>query len=152
MSEQIATNTAATHKAITRHFAEMGKNYADLDVDAQSWSTSEANGSAAYVFAYLQVECYLTFPGGPSNLRFFGQGLVVGLGATGSLAGSATFNVDPNTLKGMSDITFEAAGVSIGGGGFQVTWFHKNKYIGHGEFVGLGVQLGTPGGGWGSFS
>mgnify|MGYP006140594825 CR=1 FL=1 len=44
--------------------------------------------------------------------------------------------------------------VSIGivAGGFQVTWFRDGTYIGHGEFYGMGVQLGTPGGGWGSFS
>ena len=140
-----------THKALTRHFAELGERYADLSVDAPSWTTSSASGSAAYVYLYLQVDCHLAFPGGP-KLTFNGKGMVVGLGATGSLGGQATFNVDPNTLKGASGITFEAMGLSIVGGGFQVTWFKDNKYIGHGEFYGLGVSLGTPGGGWGSFS
>ena len=140
-----------THKAITRHFAELGQRYADLDVDAQSWTTSSASGSAAYVFVYLQVNCTLSFPGGPT-LTFLGQGGVLGLGATGSLGGQATFNVDPNSLIGASGISFEAAGLSIVGGGFQVTWYQNNSYIGHGEFYGLGVSLGTPGGGTGSFS
>ncbi len=140
-----------THQALTRHFAELGERYAGLATDASSWTTSEASGSAAYVFAYLQVDCNLSFPGGPV-LKFNGKGMVVGLGATGSLGGQATFNVDPNTLRGASGITFEAMGLSIVGGGFQVTWYKDNKYIGHGEFYGLGVSLGTPGGGWGSFS
>ena len=90
-------------------------------------------------------------PGGPT-LNFFGQGGVLGLGATGSLGGQATFNVGPNTLIGASGISFEAAGLSIVGGGFQVTWYQNNSYIGHGEFYGLGVSLGTPGGGTGSFT
>ena len=77
---------------------------------------------------------------------------MLGLGATGSLTGKASFNVDPNTLKGASGISFEAAGLSIGGGGFQITWYKNNKYIGHGEYAGAGVQLGTPGGGTGSFT
>jgi hypothetical protein len=140
-----------THKTITAHLVDMAERYKDLKADAQSWTTSSASGSAAYVFVYLQVDCNLNFPGGPS-LTFNGKGGVLGLGATGSLGGSATFNVDPNTLKGMSGITFEATGLSIVGGGFQVTWYHNHSYIGHGEFYGLGVSLGTPGGGTGSFS
>ena len=76
----------------------------------------------------------------------------MGLGATGSLAGSASFNVSPSSLKGASGITFEAAGIGVGIGGFQVTWYQNNRFIGHGEFAGAGVQLGTPGGGWGDFS
>jgi hypothetical protein len=151
MSGEIKMRSAETHKALTRHFVDMAKRYADLAVDAPSWATSTASGSAAYVFVYLQVGCTFSFPGGPT-LTFDGKGLVAGLGATGMLGGQATFNVDPNTLKGASGITFEAWGLSIFGGGFQVTWYKDNTYIGHGEFYGLGVSLGTPGGGWGSFS
>jgi hypothetical protein len=151
MSEDIQRRTEETHKAITRNFADMAKRYAGLAVDGPSWTTSSASGAAAYVFVYLQVDCNLAFPGGPS-LTFNGKGLVAGLGATGSLGGAATFNVNPNTLKGMPNVTFEAAGLSIVGGGFQVTWYQNNSYIGHGEFYGLGISLGTPGGGWGSFS
>lgn len=151
MSQEIKMRSQETHKMLTRHFAERAQQHANLAVEDQSWTTSKASGSAAYVFAYLQVDCNLEFPGGPS-LTFNGKGMVVGLGATGSLGGEATFNVDPNTLKGMSNITFEAWGLSIGAGGFQVTWYHNNQYIGHGEFYGAGVSLGTPGGGWGSFS
>ena len=151
MSDEIQKRTEETHKVITRHFADLAKRYAGLAVDAPSWTTSSATGAAAYVFVYLQVDCNLTFPGGPS-LTFNGKGLVAGLGATGALGGAATFNVNPNTLKGMSGVSFEAAGLSIVGGGFQVTWYQNNSYIGHGEFYGLGVSLGTPGGGWGTFS
>lgn len=151
MSEGINMRAEETHKALTRHYADMGKRYANLSVDAPTWTTSSASGSAAYIFVYLQVDCRLNFPGGPS-LVFNGKGGVLGLGATGSLGGQAAFNVDPNTLKGASGITFEAFGASIGAGGFQVTWFRDGTYIGHGEFYGAGVSLGTPGGGTGSFS
>ncbi|WIO74058.1 hypothetical protein QP938_12240 [Porticoccaceae bacterium LTM1] len=151
MNQDVTMRSKDTHNAITRHYVEMAERYADLKVDAASWTTDKASGSCAYVFAYLQVDCNLSFPGGP-NLTFNGKGMVVGLGATGSLGGQATFNVDPNTLKGASGISFEATSVGVVGGGFQVTWFKNGKYIGHGEFYGLGVQLGTPGGGWGSFS
>jgi len=140
-----------THKAITNYYAEMGRRYANLSASAPSYTTQSASGAAAYVFVYLNVDCTLNLPGGLS-LSFSGKGMVVGLGATGSLGGQATFNVDPATLKGASGITFEAAGIGIGIGGFQVTWYKDHKYIGHGEFYGAGVQLGTPGGGWGSFS
>lgn len=140
-----------THKAITRDFADLGKRYADLDVDAPTWTTSAAIGSAAYIFVYLRVNCALTFPNG-LTLSFFGQGGVLGYGATGVLAGQATFNVDPATLVGAHGISFEAFSLSIGKGGFQVTWFKDNHYIGHGEFYGVGISLGTPGGGVGSFS
>jgi hypothetical protein len=151
MSEEMKMRAEETHQALTRHFAEMGKRYADLAAEGPTWTTSSASGSAAYVFVYLQVDCNLSFPGGP-NLTFNGKGMVAGLGATGSLGGQASFNVDPSTLKGASGITFEAMGLSIVGGGFQVTWYKDNKYIGHGEFYGLGISLGTPGGGWDSFS
>jgi hypothetical protein len=150
-STEMKRRVQETHKAITGHFADLGKRYADLDLEAASWTTSSASGAAAYVFVYLQVSCNLIFPGGPT-LNFLGKGGVLGLGATGSLGGQATFNVDPNTLIGASGISFEAAGLSIGGGGFQVTWFQNGSYIGHGEFYGLGVSLGTPGGGTGTFS
>jgi hypothetical protein len=151
MSQEIKMRAEETHKALTAHYADMGRRYADLDVNAQTWTTEGANGGCAYVFAYLQVDCKLEFPGGPT-LTFNGKGLVVGLGATGSLGGQATFSVDPRSLKGASGITFQATGLAIGAGGFQVTWYRDNTYIGHGEFYGAGVQLGTPGGGWGSFS
>jgi len=150
-STEMKRRVQETHNAITSHFADLGKRYANLDVNAASWSTSSASGAAAYVFVYLQVSCNLIFPGGPT-LNFLGKGGVLGLGATGSLGGQATFNVDPNTLIGASGISFEATGLSIGGGGFQVTWFQNNSYIGHGEFYGLGISLGTPGGGTGTFS
>jgi len=150
-STEMKRRVQETHNAITGHFADLGKRYANLDVNAASWSTSSASGAAAYVFVYLQVSCNLIFPGGPT-LNFLGKGGVLGLGATGSLGGQATFNVDPNTLIGASGISFEATGLSIGGGGFQVTWFQNNSYIGHGEFYGLGISLGTPGGGTGTFS
>lgn len=150
-SSEMTRRVEETHKAITQHFADMAKRYANLAVDAPSWTTSSASGSAAYVFVYLQVNCNLNFPDGTS-LTFLGQGGVLGLGATGSLGGSATFNVAPASLRGASGITFEAAGLSIVGGGFQVTWYQNGSYIGHGEFYGLGVSLGTPGGGTGSFS
>lgn len=148
---EIPARSGETHKALMQHYAEMGQRYAGLSADAPSWSTSSASGSAAYVFVYLQVDCILKFPDGLS-LTFAGKGMVAGLGATGSLGGQATFNVDPHTLKGASGITFEAASIGVVAGGFQVTWFRDGTYIGHGEFYGLGVQLGTPGGGWGSFS
>ena len=150
-TNEMTRRVQETHKAITGYFADLGKRYANLDVDAPSWTTSSATGAAAYVFVYLQVNCTLTFPGGPT-LNFLGQGGVLGLGATGSLGGSATFNVDPNSLINASGISFEAAGLSIVGGGFQVTWYQNGTYIGHGEFYGLGVSLGTPGGGTGSFT
>ena len=150
-STEMKRRVEETHKAITGHFADLGKRYADLDPEAASWTTSSATGAAAYVFVYLQVSCNLVFPGGPT-LNFLGKGGVLGLGATGSLGGQATFNVDPKTLIGASGISFEAMGLSIGGGGFQVTWFQNGSYIGHGEFYGLGISLGTPGGGTGSFS
>ena len=150
-STEMKRRVQETHKAITGHFADLGKRYATLDVEAASWTTSSASGAAAYVFVYLQVSCNLIFPGGPT-LNFLGKGGVLGLGATGSLGGQATFNVDPNTLIGASGISFEATGLSIGGGGFQVTWFQNGSYIGHGEFYGLGISLGTPGGGTGTFS
>jgi hypothetical protein len=150
-SSEMASRVEATHKAITQNYVDIAKRYANLSVDAPSWTTSSASGSAAYVFVYLQVNCNLTFPDGTS-LTFLGQGGVLGLGATGSLGGQATFNVDPSTLRGASGISFEAAGLSIVGGGFQVTWYQNGSYIGHGEFYGLGVSLGTPGGGTGSFS
>jgi len=150
-STEMQRRVQETHKAITGQFADLAKRYANLDVDAQSWTTSSATGAAAYVFVYLQVQGNLVFPGGPT-LNFLGQGGVLGLGATGSLGGQATFNVDPNTLIGASNITFEAAGLSIVGGGFQITWYQNNSYIGHAEFFGLGVSLGTPGGGTCSFT
>lgn len=150
-SNEMTRRVEATHQAITSHYAELGKRYANFSVDAPSWTTSSATGAAAYVFVYLQVSCTLTFPGGPT-LNFLGQGGVLGLGATGSLGGQATLNVDPNTLINASGITFEAAGLSIVGGGFQVTWYQNGTYIGHAEFYGLGVSLGTPGGGTGSFT
>jgi hypothetical protein len=151
MSEEVKMRAEETHKALTRHFSDMGKRYANLSVDAPSWTTSSASGSAAYIFVYLQVDCNLSFPGGP-NLTFNGKGGVIGLGGTGSLGGQATFNVDPHTLKGASGITFEAFGASIGAGGFQITWYKNNSYIGHAEFYGAGISLGTPGGGTGTFS
>jgi hypothetical protein len=150
MSEVVSPRAEETHKAITRHYAEMAARYADLKVDAPVWTTDKADGACEYVFGYLRVDCHLHFPSG-LKLSFEGNGLVIGLGGTGALAGQASFNVDPETLKGMSGITFQATSAGVIGGGFQVTWFHNNKYIGHGEFIGLGVQLGTPGGGWGSF-
>ncbi len=151
MTEEIKMRAEETHKALTHHYVDLAKRHAHLAVDAPSWTTSSASGSAAYVFVYLQVGCNLSFPGGP-NLTFNGKGGVLGLGATGSLGGQATFNVDPKTLKGASGITFEAFGASIGAGGFQVTWFKDHTYIGHAEFYGAGVSLGTPGGGTGTFS
>jgi hypothetical protein len=120
-------------------------------VNAQTWTTESANGTCAYVYAYLQVDCHLVFPYGPT-LTFHRKGLFVSLGATGSLGGQATFSVDPNSLRGASGITFQATGLSIGGGGFQITWYRDDTFIGHGEFYGAGVQLGAPGGGGGSFS
>lgn len=150
MSGQMPMRAEETHKAINAHFAEMGKQYAGLEADAPSYTTTSANGSVAYVFIYLQADCSLTFSN--VSLQFSGKGLAVGLGATGGLGGQASFNVDPRTLKGAAGITFQATGLSIGPGGFQVTWYQNNGYIGHGEFYGVGVSLGTPGGGWGSFS
>jgi hypothetical protein len=151
MSEEVVMRALETHQSLNAHFAELGKRYSAFEQDTKTWSTESASGSAAYVWAYLRVECSLSFKSGP-NLHFLGQGLVAGLGATGSLGGQAAFNVDPKTLKGASGITFEAAALGIGVGGFQVTWFKNHTYIGHGEFYGAGVQLGTPGGGWGSFT
>lgn len=150
MSDQMQMRAEVTHKVINAHFAEMGKRYAALQADAPSYTTISASGSAAYVYVYLRVDCTLTFSN--VNLRFAGNGGVLGLGATGSLGGQASFNVDPATLKNASGITFEATGLSIGAGGFQVTWYQNHGYIGHGEFYGLGISLGTPGGGTGSFS
>lgn len=149
--DSVQFKSQETHQAITKSLVESANLHKDLQLDAASWTTSSASGSAAYVFAYLQVDCTLNFPGGPS-LDFNGKGMVVGLGATGSLGGQATFNVDPNTLPNLPNVTFEAWGLSVGVGGFQVTWYSNNQYIGHGEFYGTGVSLGTPGGGWGSFT
>jgi len=151
VSEKPVMRAEETHDALTAHFVEMAERYSNLSVGAKKWTTKDADGSAAYVFFYLNVECNLSFSG-DVNLHFSGKGMVVGLGATGSLEGQATFNVDPKTLKDASGITFEACSLGVGIGGFQVTWYQHHKYIGHGEFYGLGVQLGTPGGGWGSFS
>ena len=150
-TNDMTARVQATHKAITANYVDLAKRYANMSVDDPSWTTSSATGAAAYVFVYLQVQGSLSFPGGP-NLNFLGQGGVLGLGATGSLGGQATFNVDPNTLIGASGISFEAWGLSVGGGGFQITWYQNNNYIGHGEFYGLGVSLGTPGGGSCSFT
>ncbi len=151
MSADITTHAEDTHKAQTRHFVDMAKRHADLAVDAPGWATSEATGSMAYVFAYIRVDCILDFPGG-QRLTFAGNGIATGLGATGGLKGKAIFNVDPKTLKGASKITFEAWGLSIVGGGFQVNWYKDGKYIGMGAFYGVGISAGNPGGGWGSFS
>ena len=148
---ELSRRVSEVHGMKQRQFAEMAAANAGLRADATSWDTKEATGAAAYVFVYLRVECYLTFGDG-TKLHFLGQGGVIGLGATGSLGGSASFNVDPKSLKGADGITFQAASIGVGIGGFQVTWFHNGKYIGHGEFYGLGVQLGTPGGGAGTFS
>ena len=152
MNVQETTYKAAEmHNAKHQYFVDMVKSNSNLKANAKSWTTSSASGSIAFVFLYLQLDCNLQFPGGP-NLTFNGKGLVAGLGATGSLGGQASFDVDPNTLKGASGISFEAAGLGVGVGGFQVAWFKDGAYIGHGEFYGAGVALGTPGGGWGSFS
>lgn len=142
-----------THKALTRHFADLGKRYADLEVDAPSWTTSKASGGAVYVIGYLQVDCNLNFSDS-TNLTFSGKGLGLGFGGTGSVSGQAILIVDPKTLKGAPGITFEAFGyvISVVIGGFHVNWYRDGTWIGHGEFFGLGVSLNTPGGGWGSFS
>lgn len=150
-TKEMTRRVEETHKAITRQLADLGKLYADLDVDAQTWTTISASGAAAYVFVYLQVTCTLIFPGLPP-LNFLGRGGAAGLGATGALGGQAKFNVDPRTLIGAPGITFEAASLSIVGGGFQVTWYQNHRYIGHAEFYGLGISIGTPGGGTGMFS
>jgi len=139
------------HKLITRGIAEFARQNAELDADAASWTTKEATGVAAHVYLYLQVDCNLKFNDG-TNVTFNGKGLAVGLGATGALGGSATFNVEPSRLKSLSKVTFEATSIGVVGGGFQVTWFSNGKYVGHGEFYGLGVDIGTPGGGWGDFT
>lgn len=151
MESQTIFQAEATHKAKQRHLVETAKLHANLQLDAQSYTTTVASGSCAFVFLYLQCDCYLTFSDG-FKLTFNGKGIVAGLGATGSMAGQASFNVDPHTLKGASGISFEAAAIGVGVAGFQVTWYKDNQYIGHGEFAGAGAQLGTPGGGWGSFS
>lgn len=140
-----------TFKAITQHYADIAANHAGLSVDAQSWTSTQASGAAAYIFVYLYVTCSFTFSDG-TKLSFDGKGIAVGLGATGSLGGQGVFNVDPKTLKGASGITFQAFALGIGAGGFQVTFYKDNSFIGHAEFYGAGVTLGTPGGGWGSFS
>ena len=53
-STEMQRRVQETHKAITGQFADLAKRYANLDVDAQSWTTSSATGAAAYVFVYLQ--------------------------------------------------------------------------------------------------
>jgi hypothetical protein len=78
--------------------------------------------------------------------------VALGLGATGALGGEATFNVRPEDLKSLSNVTFLATSVGLVGGGFMVEWYANGAYIGSGIFYGLGVDIGTPGGGWGSFS
>lgn len=148
--ERTALQAKAGFDARQQHFAALAAANAGVAAANTSYDTTKASASAAYVFAYLQVDANLSFGDG-TNLTFNGKGLVAGLGATGSLAGSATFNVPPSSLRGASGITFEAAGLAIVGGGFQVTWYKDHRFIGHGEFAGLGVQLGTPGGGWGEF-
>ncbi|MCD9189611.1 MAG: hypothetical protein LUM44_24620 [Pyrinomonadaceae bacterium] len=140
-----------TFKAITQYYVDVAAQNANLSVNSQTWTSSSASGSAAYVFFYLQVGCYFKFSDG-TGLTFDGKGMVVGLGATGSLGGQGVFNVDPKSLKGASGITFQAFALGAGAGGFQVTFFKDNTFIGHAEFYGAGVTLGTPGGGWGSFS
>ena len=53
-STEMTRRVQETHKAITRNYADLAKRYANLDVDAQSWTTSSASGAAAYVFVYLR--------------------------------------------------------------------------------------------------
>ena len=148
--DEIAARVQSAHAARQHHFATLAAANANLAASDAGYTTSKASASCAYVFVCLQVDANLSFPDG-TNLTFNGKGIVAGLGATGSLGGSATFNVPPSSLRGASGISFEAAGASVGGGGFQITWYRNNGYIGHGEFYGAGVQLGTPGGGWGEF-
>jgi hypothetical protein len=148
--EEIANRVQAAHAAQQQHYATLAAANAHLKAADTSYTTSSANGACVYVFIYLQVDCNLAFPDG-TKLTFNGKGIVAGLGGTGTLGGSATLNVPPASLRGASGITFQAAGLGIGIGGFQVTWFKDHGYIGHAEFYGLGVQLGTPGGGWGEF-
>ncbi|RSZ57840.1 hypothetical protein HF313_24445 [Massilia atriviolacea] len=150
MPEQTQFRALDTHNAMTRHYVEQAARYADLKTDAQTWTSTSATGSCAYVFVYLNVDLSMTFANGVS-LSFDGKGMVVGLGATGAMGGQVVLNVDPNTLRGASGITFQASSIGVGVGGFQVTFYKDHGYIGHAEFVGAGVQLGTPGGGWGEF-
>ncbi len=150
--DAVAHRAKSGHAALQHHFATLAAANQALTADTDtSYSTTSATGSCAYVFVYLQVDCLMKFADG-TNLQFNGKGMVAGLGATGSLGGSCTFNMPPSSLIGASGITFEASSIGIVAGGFQVTWYKDHRYIGHGEFVGVGVQLGTPGGGWGSFS
>lgn len=151
MENSTTLQAETTHQAKQRHLVESAKLHTNLELDAQTYTTTKASGSCAYVFAYLQCDCNLTFADG-LHLTFNGKGIVAGLGATGSMTGQASFNVDPHTLKGASGISFEAAALGVVAAGFQVTWYKDHQYIGHGEFAGAGAQLGTPGGGWGSFS
>lgn len=78
--------------------------------------------------------------------------MALGLGATGALGGEATFNVRPEDLKSLSNVPFSATSICLVGGGFIVQWYANGAYIGSGIFYGLGVDIGTLGGGWGSFS
>jgi hypothetical protein len=147
----VANRARSAHAARQSHFAGLASANNALHAGAASFDTTSATAACTYVGVYLYVAADLTFADGTS-LHFQGNGLVLGLGGTGSLAGSASFNVPPASLRGASGISFEAAAIGIVAGGFQITWYRNNGYIGHGEFAGMGVQLGTPGGGWGNFS
>ena len=39
-STEMTRRVQETHKEITRNYVDLAKRYADLDVDAQSWTTS----------------------------------------------------------------------------------------------------------------
>lgn len=115
-----------------------------------SWTTTKANGSLAFIGPYLNAQVGMTF--GSENLFFSGNGLTLGLGATASLSGHITLNVDPRTLKGAKNIIFDAGGVGAGIAGFSITWYQNGTYIGGGTFLGVGIALPAGAGGIGTFS
>ena len=73
MNEEIKMRAKETHRALIKYYADMGKRYANLEVGAQTWTTDSASGSCAFAFIYLEVDCQLSFPGGPT-LIFNGEG------------------------------------------------------------------------------
>lgn len=151
-SKEIEISSEETHKAMTHHFVELAKNHANLAVNAPSWSSSSVSGNISDIFGWLRVDLVLGFSTVP-QLTFTGRGgSNPSAGALGGLSGQATFNVDPATLVGVKGITFQASGGGVVGGGFQITWFLNNGYIGSGVFAGLGVMGAVLGGGGGDFS
>jgi hypothetical protein len=146
------TNVAvAQHRATIKQLQKRAEQNAKLSEQKEEWVTQSAKGNVAYTLVGFIAQADLDFTNGV-HLHFEGEGWIsLGLGATGSLGGSAAFNRDPNSLRGR-EVSFTVAGAAVGAAGFNITWFDAEGYIGTGFFAGVGVQIATPGTGTGKFS